>query len=69
MNNREKFLEILKDHGIYDDDVEEILYAVTDMLNYMADKMESAEPYAVTTIKHTRDAAHEVRSMVYELED
>ena len=33
---REKFDEILKSHGIYWEDVEEILYSVRDILEYVA---------------------------------
>ena len=68
MTNRDKFLEILKEHGIYDDDVEEILYAVVDMLHYMADKMEAEEPYATACIDRTNKAAEEVRSLIWDLE-
>ena len=69
MTNRDKFLEILKEHGVYDDDVEEILYAVTDMLNEQADKMETAEPNAWVSVRNMRNAAQEVRSLVYDLDE
>ena len=69
MTNRDKFLEILKEHGIYDDDIEEIIYAVEDMLHYIADKMEAEEPHATACINRTNKAAEEVHSLVWELED
>lgn len=69
MTNRDKFLEILKDHGIYDDDIEEILCAVTDMLNEQADKVEAAEPHAWVSVRNMRNAAQEVRSLVYDLDE
>ena len=66
MTNRDKFLEILKDHGIYDDDVEEILYAVTDMLNEQADKMEAAEPHAWVSGKPLKHRVFEHSCGVYD---
>lgn len=69
MTNRDKFLEILKEHGIYDDDVEEIIYAMEDMLHYVASKTEAEEPYAYKYIDRVNKAAEEVRSLIWELED
>ena len=69
MTNREKFLEILKEHGIYDDDLEEILRAVADMLNDEADKLEHEEPYAIASIKGARKAAEEVISLSWGSDD
>ena len=42
---REKFEEILKEHNIYGEDIEEILYAVSDMLEYMADELSKLDEY------------------------
>lgn len=64
---KEKFEEILKEHGIYGEDVEEILYAVSDMLNYAADKTRKEEPYAVNSIDRVEKAAYEVWNLVSEL--
>ena len=69
MTNREKYLEILKEHGIYDEEVEEILRAVSDMLNDEADRLEVKEPYAFSSINGARKAAEEVLSLTYGLED
>ena len=65
---REKFESILKEHGIYEDDIEEILYAVSDMLNFVADKTKEEEPYATNSIKRLESAAYEVFSLTNELE-
>lgn len=64
---REKFEEILKQHGIYEEDVEEILYAVSDMLHYVADKTKEEEPYATNSIDRTEKAAYEVWNLTGEL--
>jgi len=66
---REKFEEILKEHNIYGEDIEEILYAVSDMLEYMADETKEKEPYAVNTIDRMEKAAYEVRSLVNDLDE
>lgn len=66
---KEKFEEILKEHGIYGEDIEEILYSVSDMLKYMADETKEKEPYAVNTIDSMEKAAYEVRSLVNDLDE
>lgn len=66
---REKFEEILKEHNIYGEDIEEILYSVSDMLEYMADETKEKEPYAVNTIDRMEKAAYEVRSLVNDLDE
>lgn len=60
---REKFEEILKEHGIYGEDPEEILYAVQDMLLFVADETKEKEPYAVVSISNLEKAAYEVFSL------
>lgn len=60
---REEFKNILEEHGIYGEDVEAILSAVADMLNFVADKIKAEEPYAVTTIKDIEHTAYEVFSL------
>ncbi len=64
---KEKFESILKDHGIYGEDVEEILYAVSEMLDYMADKTREEEPYATNTIDRIEAAAREVFDLTMEV--
>ena len=57
---RKKFENILKEHGIYGEDIEKIMYAVHDMLTFMADKIDEEEPYATKTVKEYNDAAYKV---------
>ena len=57
---REKFEEILKEHGIYGEDPEEILYAVHDMLEFVVRETREKEPYAVNSIDRLEKAAYEV---------
>ena len=57
---RDRFEKILNQHGVYGEDVVEILFAVSDMLELSADDLEKNEPYAVITIKRLREAAHDV---------
>ena len=64
---KEEFAKILEEHGIYFEDVEEILFAVSDMLNLVADKTKKEEPYAVNSIKRLEAAAHEVFSLANDL--
>ena len=64
---KEKFETILKEHGLYCEDAEEILYAVNDMLLFMADKIKKEEPYATNTINRLEKAAYEVYSLASDL--
>ena len=48
---KEKFENILNEHGIYGEDIEQILFAVHDMFALMADKTFEEEPYAKETVK------------------
>lgn len=66
---REKFKEILKEHGIYGEDPEEILYAVHDMLTLIADETKEKEPYAVNSIDRLEKAAYEVFSLANDLDE
>lgn len=68
MAMKEKFESILKEHGIYGEDVEKILYAVQEMLEYVADKTKEKEPYATNSIDRLESAAHEVFSLAIDLE-
>lgn len=64
---KEKFESILKEHGIYGEDVEEILYAVNEMLTYAADDTKEKYPYATNSIDRLENAAYEVFSLANEL--
>lgn len=64
---KEKFEDILKEHGIYGEDVEEILYAVHDMLLLVADEIKVSEPYATNTIDRLEKSAYEVFSIASDL--
>lgn len=64
---REKFEAILEEHGIYGEDVEEILYAVHDMLIVVADKTKEDEPYATNYIDRIEKAEYEVYSLASNL--
>lgn len=57
---REKFEEILKEHGIYGEDPEDILNAVHDMLILVADELKEKEPNATVSINRLEAAAYEV---------
>ena len=67
-NMKEKFESILKEHGIYGEDVEEILYAVQDMLEYEANEMKKKEPYARNSIDILEKAMYGVSSLANDLE-
>ena len=64
---REKFESILVEHGIYGEDVEEILYAVHDMLIAVVDKTKEEEPYATNYIDRVEKAAYEVYSIASDI--
>ena len=62
----EKFKEILNERGIYGEDPEEILYAVSDLLEYAAEQTKEKEPYATNTIANLKKAAYEVWNLSQE---
>lgn len=64
---KEKFEAILNEHGIYGEDVEEILYAVHDMLLLVADETKEKEPYATNSIDRIEKAAYEVFNLASDL--
>ena len=64
---REELNSILEEHGIYGEDVEAVLTAVSDMLDFVADKIKKEEPYAINTIKDIEKAAYEVFSLTNNL--
>lgn len=59
----EKFEKILKEHGIYGEDVEEILYAVQDMIETVIADIKENEPYATKTIERLNIASYEVSNL------
>jgi hypothetical protein len=66
---KEKFESILNERGIYCEDVEQVLYAVHDMLAFMADKTYDEEPNARETVRKYNDTASVVfclRDVLYE---
>ena len=66
---REKFEEILKAHNIYGEDVEEILYAVQDMISTVVNETKEKEPYATKYIDRLENVSHEISCLICELED
>lgn len=64
---REKFNEILEKHGIYGEDIEEILYSVSDMLELVAEETKKNEPYATNSIERLETAAREVWNLSTDL--
>ncbi len=62
-----KFKEILENHGIYGEDVTEVLYAVCDIFEYMAEETRKSEPYATNAIKRYEAASKEISMLVNEL--
>lgn len=60
---RDQFEKILREHGIYGEDLEEVLYAVSDMLNLSAEKTEKEEPYATNSIQRMKAASREVMNL------
>lgn len=63
----EKFEKILEDHGIYEEDVTEILNAVRDMLEYAAEKTRREYPYATNTVDRLEKAIEGVTDIIGEL--
>lgn len=57
---RDKFEQILKNHGIYGEDIEEIIYSVSEMLELMTEDTKKNEPYAINSINRMESAAREV---------
>ena len=64
---KEKFESILKEHGIYGEDVEDILYAVHDMLVCVDDDTKKKEPYDKNSVDRLEKAAYEVFSLANDL--
>ena len=64
---REKFESILKKNGVRSENVEDVLYAVSDMLCCLQDKIKEKEPYATHTINSLEAAAQEVDNLIWEI--
>lgn len=64
---KEKFEKILKEHGIYGEDVQDILYAVEDMICAVIDETKEKEPYATNSIERLEIASQEVFSLATEM--
>ena len=63
------FEAILRKHGIYGQDVENILDAVSDMLLLMAEETKKKDPYSINTIGNYEKAAYEVSYLTNEAAD
>ena len=66
---REKFDEILKKHGIYGEDVENVLNAVSEIMECVANTLREKEPYAVICIRNLDIAAYEVFDLASHLDE
>ena len=64
---KEKFESILNEHGIYGENVKDILCAVSEMLEFTADKIKEEEPYASNTVERIEKSAFEVFSLIHKL--
>lgn len=62
---RKEFENILQEHGIFGEDVENILEAVADMLYLTAKKLEKDEPYAIKNIDFLKKASYEVDNLMF----
>ena len=65
---KEKFKTILEEHGVYGEDVEEVLYAVREMMEYATEKLKETEPYATVTIREMENSAYyitELTNLIY----
>lgn len=60
---KEKYEQILKDHDI-ECCVDDVVNAVVDMLEALADHLRETEPYAVTSINSIETAASEVNNLL-----
>ena len=60
---KEKFKTILEEHGVYGEDVEEVLYAVREMMECATEKLKETEPYATVTIREMETSAYHVTEL------
>ena len=66
---RDKFNKILENHGIFCEDAEEILLAVSDMVDLVVDELEEKESYATVTIGNLEKVAYELFDLSARLDD
>lgn len=64
---REKFEEILNNNGIYGEQVSDILNAVQEMLEYMAEDTREKYPSAVNSINGYEAAAQEICELIIDM--
>ena len=62
---KKEFENILNEHGIYEEDTEEILYAVQDMIEAVINEIKEKEPYATNTIERLKIASQEIFNLTY----
>lgn len=65
---KDKFESILEQHGIYGEDIEEILNAVNEMLLLVANKTKEDTPYATSTISFMESGADAVLELIWYFE-
>lgn len=66
---KEAFKKILDDHGIYGEDVQNILYAAHEMVCAYSDTLKKEEPYATTTIQTAEQCAYLLFSLAQDMEE
>lgn len=64
---KEKFEKILEDNGIYGENVIDILSAVSEMFEHLADKTIKDYPYATETAEQYEKIAAEIFALTTEL--
>lgn len=69
MTRREKFTEILKNNGIYGEDPEDILNAVSEMFEFEVKYTKKMYPYATNSIRNEEQVVHETWEMTNVLDD
>lgn len=65
---REKFERILEEHGIYGEDIEEILHAANEMLLLVANTTKKDAPYATSTISFMESGSEAVLELIWYFE-
>lgn len=65
---KEKLNQIMKDHGIFGEEVETILEVVQDMLTCAADDLKENSPYATETIDDLEMAARTIWNLQTDLQ-
>lgn len=62
---KKEFENILKKNKIQYENIEDVLYAVSDMLCCVQDKIKEKEPYAIHSIDRLEVAAQEVDDLIW----